>query len=633
MSARKFIVHVLFFLAIPFGLAAHAEGTKNDCEARLGTEFVKALASEDFSTLSLIQVQNLAIAFDQMSGEEQSEIIALFKDKNVTTTIEKLRAGLATEEDYKLVEQFPGMSNFLIDMLELGAAMPGIFDSADAPNAIKKSLVFLMRNHANTRVQDQVLGQSRVQAASIRYSLIQTLTNTIKNARDDYGPNQHNGKGFERFMQRLNRYMFPHYQKVMGILEFGRNYLRQLERSVAVDKVILMGGLGAGNLNFSEEEEQALFNLMTNTKIHFKGIVQELKYIFGEEFDTSNSVAIHRANIYEISKRLKKVDLNHVIEAFDDANLGELFAFNTIVDKAMQRAYGRSRTPDDYLENEVQLLAGALLRKMVYLDANYFSITGEVSSESYTVKDVIYVPHVQKVGKTTVVTMKQVIVPRTVTPSFEDLLDKNLSTGSSSTPMEREYIIERTHKLRATENPHRNKADEIEDFASELENNYYAIVTKSDSKVKTMEQLLKYQTEIERELEFLSTYKDSSEEQILSVYENDSIDNFRRRNKKLYDRFRSLNRLLPVLHQALKRDYPALFMSFDDWKYFDSWAEELKDKRNKNYALKALKLLVIGSSTAGYNLSPEFEHQVDAMIDNVGATIHQLRMNLLGPKQ
>lgn len=603
------------------------------CEAALSGDVVELLMAEDFSTLTLGQVKNLQRAFAKMDKNQISDLISLLGEKDITLVIEKVRAGEIKDTGInELLQKFAGTESLLIDLLELGASIPGIYSSQQAASALPRILKFLTKNHDNMKEFDSVLGRSRVLASSIRYALIQTITNSIKNAVDDYGPQQKNGKGFQRFSQIVRRYFFPHHNRAVRSVQFGQSYLRQLDRGVSVDKVVVQGGIGLDGLKYTEEEEASLFSLVTNTKEHFQKLIGQLKHVYGDEFSPGKAVNIPSANIYNIVDKIKGVELEEVIEDFDNSNLAELFAFDKIVSDAMKREWGRSRNSSDYLDTEVQLLFGALFRRMIFLDANYYKTTNQDSNESYTIYNTEHSLETVGSGKNKRTVIKTKIVSKTVYPSFEDLLDNDLETGSSSTSSERNSIIRRTQQLRATENPIRNKADEIENYISNIENNFQHFSSDHGAKNMTVAQLQNYLLDIEKQLIFLKNYKDWSEEQVLDQYSRDSFKNFKSRNKKLYDRYRTLKKLIPVITEALKRDFPVLYLTFDSWD-FSHWVSLLKPYRNKNYAWKIGKALTAGGFVAGYNLHPDFQYEVDSIVDHLSATLQELKLKFINTEK
>lgn len=565
--------------------------------------------------LGTSQIQRIDTVLKSLSDRQRAELYETLKNTDFRNLALALKAG-QVDGLQKLIEVQPELSTLVVDFIEFGETFPGIFATRNTDQAVRKVVDLVKQQETAAKLNNPDILFAQSEAPRLRRAIGNMIINLIIQANSEYDGMAFGRTPMQNFFYRLKRFFLPTYSRVRELVGAAQALEQQLFRLRAVDKLVIEEGLSeALQLGLSDAQLQELLKLVTNSPGELKEITDIVKKIFGDKFQPGAGIEIGSFDIYGSYNRLDAMDFAKVQDVFDRLNIGSLDKLDKILDEARVRQGKPARNENDYSSLEIQIRFEAAYRQSRRAHEFYRGFTSQTSNESYTVERLRsrQVEDGEDEKGNTKYKTEWYYEDDTVYPSFEDILTGDYDTGSRFVSG-LDDVKERASKMVNREHRPRQLTEQVYEFVSYLAHDWYtkAIASggkeNSGSSVRDFKQETKqYISLVEAEIKRQTEYANWTEEQILHQYSEDSIKNFKGRNKWILEKLHQSRAELKMLEVALDKGLPEIYPFYDLFDY-SAWMDGLRRHRNRAWTIQGVTAAGIAAGGVAIGVSPEAQH-------------------------
>lgn len=603
----------LFLILSGLGHSQTAVASEVDCVAAL-TNVVHSLVSypqeaeldhsyEGYRTrfprfLESIDSETFNSIFHEMSSTELKDLYWLVKLKKLDPVM------------MARMEATPGIQQFIIDAYRFTRDHPGLLweRSQDVHAAARSAL-----DRAALPVAEQETSTFTV--SRLKRNISGALAAVLTRAIGEYKGQKYDRSLGRRTLDRLKRFIFPLYHRVDAVLEHGQLHQKQLDLIAVVDSIVENRGIQrSAELRMSTQEVSALQAFIQDSPTQVRSVEVEMQRVFGQQILHSAGVREDDVRIYELYRNVKEQDLEKIDTDFHKEAEKALEELDTQINAARTRLGMPPRPMQDRMDAELKLRLEEFDRKNHTAYEMYYGATAQNTNLSYSVED----RHTRQVydGQDSKGNAKYrtetYYTSRTVIPKFENVLSESYDTGDRFVSG-LDTIRAQAEAVVAKERPYRAEISEFASYFENFEDNYLSLIADSAKQRTTLQELETRLQNLRQTATELETYKTWSENQIYTQWSSDTVENFRRRNQQLHQRYLTAIKMLEFTHEIVSRRLIGIRFTGDLENYTEA-LDTLRRYLYINYGIKIAGTLTIGGATFGTYTAPEWPQEFAAFL-------------------
>lgn len=502
------------------------------------------------------------------------------------------------------LDRNPGIKQFVLDIQQFNRDFPGaLWESSDTAKTMRDLLEDQGHADQNTR-------QRNVRADQLHQRISTLATTVINRSLKEYdGAKLNRGLG-QRVIDRIQRFIFPHYKRVVHLVTHGKVQQNQLGLIAAIDGIIMNRGLNrAESLKIQDGERAELNAFLSDTPKQISTVHMEMSEVYGNEHINGVPLREEGVDVYALYKKIKHRDL--VEDAANDQREAEaaLDKLNEVLAKARRRLNLGERPLSDYVNDELHIRFDEKQRKASERYSAYKEATSERTRVSYTVEE----RHTRQVYKGTdkdgnaEYETETYYVDRTVIPTYENILTRNFDTGDRFVSG-LDSIKRATQDLSERERAYRNSLAQATKFIEITLESYQKLLQDQGQRQARLKDLEDSMVDLKDKIESLRIYANWNEMRVRHQWSYDSYENFKLRNSRLLAALENQLLGLTFTHEILKRELPGLNFSVASTDLSGA-LNVLKWKMWINYGIKTTITLIVGGTGGFAYAKPEEAQQ------------------------
>ncbi len=544
--------------------------------------------------------KRLAAAVDQLGPDVFNRFVGQLTSERLREMRALARSPELDDGVSAVFLTYPSFRQFIVDLADLDFDTSGaLFGSTKMPSVVVKEL--LAARGFDPTDREDILDRDAVR---IRKGLNASLAAIVNRALGEYkGQPYQRGLG-QRALDRLHRFIFPLHNRVLTLLNHGRNQNDRMELISVVDEIIAAKGTRRKEaIDLTSQEVSELRPFLNDSAEQVKGIHNEVVRVYGPL--VANGIALKEKDVHlrALYSSAKSFDIRaKYAEARADVAQA-LDALDHVLDGAFQRRGQPGRPMSDRGQDELTLRFDEKSERSDQLKTKYLGITGESSRMWYTVEDrrtrQVLVGR-DKEGKPIYET-EVYYVNRTVYPSYENILSDSFDRGDRFVSG-LDSVRYATTGVRREEGRYRSTIGLVEQLVNELSTEFEKFGI--EKRAETVERVARLQGRLEEDLERLRMYVSWPTSQIHVQWGHDDAGNFKRRNRTMLHRLQNGASSLAYSLEILKREMPSAKFRVKR----ENFTEAMNLLRHKMWMNYAIKFTGVSAISGGGYLIHENPH-------------------------